>query len=130
MYTILLAVPVSIGCFVFLIQQTDFIYEYLSFFSKIFKLNFVDFIFKFDYYEKNSSKFENYISFVGSIFGTQKNLVGFVSRLLSCFICLNCFLSLIFIALIYNMYAYFLPCFFISTVTYFCLFSIKRSIYK
>ena len=126
----LFAISTSIGSFVFLIQQTDFIYEYVSLFSRLVKLKYIDFVLKFEHYEKNSSSFENYIQFIGSVFGVKKNLAGFICRLLSCFICLSCFLSLVSTTILYKNIYYFFPCFFISVVIYFILFSIKRKIYS
>lgn len=125
-----LYLPISIGCFVFLIQQTDFIYEYSSLFSRILRLKFIDSFLKLEYYEKNSANFENYVVFIGSVFGAKKNLTGFISRLISCFICLSCFLSLISVLAIYNSLYFFLPCFFIAAIVFYILFSIKKKIYE
>lgn len=125
-----LYLPISIGCFVFLVQKTDFIYEYSCLFSRILRLKFIDLVLKLEYYEKNSANFENYISFIGSVFGARKDLIGFLSRLLSCFLCLSCFLSLISVLAIYNNLYFFLPCFFIAAIVFYILFSIKKKIYE
>lgn len=125
-----LYLPISIGCFVFLIQQTDFIYEYSSLFSRILRLKFIDSFLKLEYYEKNSTNFENYVVFIGSVFGVKKNLIGFISRLVSCFICLSCFLSLISVLVVYGSLYFFLPCFFIAAIVFYILFSIKKKIYE
>lgn len=124
------AIALSIGSFVFLLQQTDFIYEYGSLLCQIFKLKKLDLFLKFDHYRSNSDKFETYISFLGSFFGVKNNFIGFFVRLLSCFICLSCFMSLIINLLINSSILYILPCFFISAVTYFILFLIKKKIYS
>jgi hypothetical protein len=125
-----LFLPISVGSFVFLLQQTDFLYEYGSLFTKTFRLKNIDSFLKFEYYEKNSSQFQNYISFLGSIYGIKKNFIGFLCRLLSCFICLNCFLSLALVIILYkNIYLIF-PCFVISVLIYFILFYIMRKIYE
>lgn len=125
-----LILSISIGCIVFLIQQTDFVYEYASILSSILRLKFIDNLLKFDYYEKNSIQFENYISFLGSVYGVKKNIVGFVCRLLTCFICLNCFLSLSLTLIITKSVLTIFPCFLLSVIIYFILFSIKRSVFK
>jgi hypothetical protein len=129
-YILQLLLSMSVGCIVFLIQQTDFIYEYTSLFSSIFKLKLIDNLLKFDYYEKNSTQFENYISFLGSIYGVKKNIIGFICRLFTCFICLNCFLSISLTLITTKSILTIFPCFFFSIITYFILFSIKRSIFK
>jgi|LauGreDrversion4_2_1035121.scaffolds.fasta_scaffold01389_8 hypothetical protein len=124
-----LILPISIGSFVFLLQNTDFVYEYGSLLCQIFKLKKLDIFLKFEQYRSNSGKFDNYISFLGSVFGAKNNFFGFLARLLSCFICLSCFISLTFNFLFGNA-LYFLLCFFISSIVYFVLFSIKKKIYS
>lgn len=124
-----LVLSTSIGCFVFLLQNTDFVYEYGSLFCQALKLKKLDIFLKFDQYKSNSSKFENYISFLGSVFGVKSSLIGFILRLLSCFICLSCFISLAF-NIILGSILYFFPCFFISIIIYFILFLIKKKIYS
>jgi hypothetical protein len=120
-----LVLSISIGSFVFLLQNTDFIYEYGSLFCQTLKLKKLDIFLKFDQYKSNSNKFENYIGFLGSVFGTKNSLVGFITRLLSCFICLSCFISLA-ANIVIGSVLYFFPCFFISVVIYFILFLIKK----
>jgi hypothetical protein len=125
-----LFLPISIGSFVFLLQKTDFVYEYFSLFSRVLGLKNIDSYLKFEYYEKNSSQFQNYISFLGSIYGVRKNILGFFCRLISCFLCLSCFLSLVFVILLYkSMYLVF-PCFVISVLIYFILFTAMKKIYE
>ena len=126
----LLCLPISIGSIVFLIQQTDFIYEYGSLLSRVFKIKILDKYLKFEQYEKNSINFENYIIFLGSVYGVKKNTIGFICRLLTCFICLNCFLSVICIIILTHNLMYIFPCFFISILIFYILFSIKRSIFS
>ena len=126
----LLCLPISIGSIVFLIQQTDFIYEYGSLLSRVFKIKILDKYLKFEQYEKNSINFENYIIFLGSVYGVKKNIIGFICRLLTCFICLNCFLSVICIIILTNNLMHIFPCFFISILIFYILFSIKRSIFS
>ena len=126
----ILLLAISVGCLVFLIQQTDFVYEYLSLLSRFLGLKFIDNALKFEYYEKNSIQFENYIMFLGSVYGVKKNLIGFVCRLLTCFICLNCFLSLWLVLIITKSVVVIFPCFLLSVIVYFILFSIKRSVFK
>lgn len=123
-----ISLPVSIGCVVFLIQQTDFIYEYTSLFLKTLKLKFLCEILKFNTYE-NSNGFQNYIMFLASIYGIKKNAFGFLCRLLSCFICLNCFISVFSVLLITKSAIMIFPCFFLSTLTFYTLFSIKKSVF-
>jgi hypothetical protein len=125
-----LFLPISIGSFVFLLQQTDFVYEYGSLFSRLFKLKSIDYILKFEYYEKNSSSFENYISFIGSVYGVKKNLLGFICRLLSCFICLSCFLSFLLVLVLFKTIYLIFPCFVISVMIYLFLFMSKKKIYE
>lgn len=125
-----LFLPISIGSFVFLLQQTDFVYEYFSLFSRTLGLKSIDSYLKFEYYEKNTSQFQNYISFLGSIYGVKKNLLGFTCRLVSCFLCLSCFLSLVFVLLLYKSIYLIFPCFVISVLIYFILFTAMKKIYE
>ena len=125
-----LFLPISIGSFVFLLQQTDFVYEYLSLFSRTFGLKNIDSCLKFEYYEKNTSQFQNYISFLGSVYGVRKSPLGFACRLISCFLCLSCFLSLIFVLLLYKSVYLVFPCFVISVLIYFILFTAMKKIYE
>lgn len=124
-----LSIPVSIGCLVFLIQQTDFIYEYTSLFLGLTKSDKVYNSLGFNTYE-NSSNFENYIAFIGSVYGIKRNPLGFICRLLSCFICLNCFISVSSVLLITKSIIMIFPCFFLSTLTFYILFSIKKSVFS
>jgi hypothetical protein len=124
-----LSIPISIGCIVFLIQQTDFIYEYASLFLNLTKLKRISNAFQFNTYE-NSNSFPNYIIFLASIHGVKKNAFGFICRLLSCFICLNCFISVFSVLLITKSAIMIFPCFFLSILTFYILFSIKKSIFS
>jgi hypothetical protein len=124
-----LSIPISIGCIVFLIQQTDFVYEYASLFLKLTKLKRISNAFQFNTYE-NSNSFPNYIIFLASIYGVKKNAFGFMCRLLSCFICLNCFISVLSVLLITKGAIMIFPCFFLSILTFYILFSIKKSIFS
>ena len=128
-YIFQLFLSISIGCVVFLIQQTDFIYEYCSMLLKICNLKKVSAFLKFDQYE-NSNSFENYIMFIGAVCGVKKNIVGFVSRLATCFLCLNCFLSFLAGLLITKSIILIMPSFLISVIVFYALFLIKRSVFK
>lgn len=123
------ALSASIGSIVFLVQQTDFIYEYASLFlgHKIFKK--IRRLLNFEGYE-NSNQFENYIMFLGSVYGIKKNILGFICRLLTCFICLNCFLSFFSVLFITKSILIIFPCFLLSIVTFYILFLIKKSVFK
>jgi hypothetical protein len=120
---------VSIGCFVFLIQQTDFIYEYSSLFCNFLKIKTIPKWLNFHTYE-NSNSFENYISFLGSVYGAKKNILGFLCRLITCFICLNCFLCVFSVLLLTKNILMIFPCFFLSILTYYILFVIKKHIFS
>jgi hypothetical protein len=124
-----LLLSISIGCIVFLIQQTDFVYEYASMPLKTLNLKKVSAFLKFDQYE-NSSSFENYIMFIGVVCGVKKNIVGFASRLVTCFLCLNCFLSFLAGLLITKNIMLIMPSFLISVIVFYILFLIKRSVFK
>ena len=128
-YIFQLFLSISIGCIVFLVQQTDFAYEYASMFLKILKLKKVSAFLKFDQYE-NSNSFENYIMFIGAVCGVKKNILGFASRLITCFLCLNCFLSFLSGLLITKSIMLIMPSFLISVVIFYILFLIKRSVFK
>jgi hypothetical protein len=123
-----LILGISIGCAVFLIQQTDFIYEYLSIFLKTFKLNSLYKKIGFETYE-NSENFDNYINFIGSVHGVKKNALGFFSRLITCFICLNCFLSIFSLIFIKNSLIMIFPCFLLSMIVFYILFLIKKHVF-
>jgi hypothetical protein len=116
---------ISIGCFVFLIQQTDFIYEYSSLFCNFLKIKTIPKWLSFHTYE-NSNSFENYTAFLGSIYGVKKNVTGFLCRLITCFICLNCFLCVFSVLLLTKNILMVFPCFFLSILTYYVLFVIKK----
>jgi hypothetical protein len=120
---------ISIGCIVFLVQQTDFVYEYCSMLLRILRLKRISTFLKFDQYE-NSNSFENYIMFIGAVCGVKKNIVGFFSRLVTCFLCLNCFLSFLSGLLITKSIMLIMPGFLISVVVFYILFLIKRSVFK
>jgi hypothetical protein len=105
------------------------VYEYSSTLLKILKLKKVSAFLKFDQYE-NSNSFENYIMFIGAVCGVKKNIVGFFSRLITCFICLNCFLSFLAGLLITKDVMLIMPSFLISVVVFYTLFLIKRSVFK
>jgi len=122
----ILQVSVSIGSFVFLVQQTDFIFEYLSLFIKIFRNKSLEKLLKFDYY-KNSTGYSNYIEFISSRDWFHNGLIVFVAKLISCFICLNCFLSLL-ISVFLGTYM-FLVYFFLSVIVFFILFKIKKYVF-
>jgi hypothetical protein len=124
-----LFLSISIGCVVFLVQQTDFVYEYSSMFLKTLNLKKVSAFLKFDQYE-NSNSFENYIMFIGAVCGVKKNIVGFLSRLITCFLCLNCFFSFLAGLLITKNIMLIMPSFLISVVVFYILFLIKRSVFK
>jgi len=127
--TLQLITPISIGCIVFLIQQTDFIYEYSSLILTYIRIPKIRDWLKFETYE-NSSSFENYISFIASIRGIKKDLTGFLCRLVSCFICLNCFLSVLSVLAITKSAIMIFPCFFLSILTFYILFKIKKSVFS
>lgn len=120
---------ISIGSIVFLIQQTDFIYEYISLFCRFIKNKKIPNFLKFEGYE-NSSNFQTYVYFIGSVHGVKKNFTGFASRLVSCFICLNCFLSVLAGLLITKNILLIFPCFLFSIITFSFLFKIKYEIYS
>jgi len=124
-----LFLSISIGCIVFLIQQTDFIYEYASLFLKLTNFKEAGKFLKFDTYE-NSNGFENYIMFIGSVYGVKNNIIGFISRLITCFLCLNCLLSVLAGLLITKNIMIIMPCFLISVIVFYILFLIKRSVFK
>lgn len=125
----LVSLPISIGCVVFLIQQTNFIYEYASLFLKLINFQEIGRVLKFDTYE-NSNGFENYIMFIGSLYGVKNNITGFFSRLITCFICLSCLLSILSVLFITKSVVFIFPCFLFSIVTYYILFSIKKSVFS
>jgi hypothetical protein len=124
-----LFLSISIGCIVFLVQQTDFVYEYCSMLLRILRLKKISAFLKFDQYE-NSNSFENYIMFIGAVCGVKKNIVGFTSRLVTCFLCLNCFFSFLAGLLITKSTILIMPSFLISVVVFYILFLIKRSVFK
>ena len=112
----ILQVSVSIGSFVFLVQQTDFIFRNKS----------LEKLLKFDYY-KNSTGYSNYIQFISSRDWSHNGLIAFVAKLVSCFICLSCFLSLL-ISVFLGTFM-FLVYFFLSVIVFFILFKIKKYIF-
>lgn len=117
---------VSIGCFVFLIQQTDFIYEYVNLFIRATENKKLEEFLKFDYY-RNSNGYSSYVEFIASRDWSEKIIASFLSKLISCFFCLNCFISVICAIVLCSkfLFVYFL----ISNITFYILFKIKESIF-
>lgn len=122
-----LQISVTIGSLVFLIQQTDFIFEYMKLFLTVTKNKSLEKLLKFDYYQ-NSTGYSNYIQFISSRDWSHNGLMAFFCKLVSCFICLNCFLSLVFS--LFLGIDLFLVYFFLSIVVFFILFKIKKYIYE
>jgi hypothetical protein len=118
---------ISIGSLVFLLHKTDFIFEYSSFFIRILGLSS---FFKLDYYKNNKTiECESYFEFICFINATNKGFFGFICRLLSCGICLNCFLSLLYSFLFLKSFL-FLFVFFCAIISYFFLIKLKQNMYK
>lgn len=119
---------ISIGSLVFLLQKTDFIFEYSQFFIKFLRLSS---FFKLDYYKNNKTiECESYFEFICFINATNKGFFGFICRLLSCGICLNCFLSLFLCSFIFFKPLLFLFTFFCAIISYFFLIKLKQNMYK
>lgn len=119
---------ISIGSLVFLVQKTDFIFEYSKFFIEA--LGFSSF-FKLEHYKNNKSiECESYFEFICFINAAKDNFFGFLCRLLSCGICLNCFLSLLFCSFLFFKPFLFLFVFFCAIISYFFLTKLKHNMYK
>jgi len=124
----------SIGSIVFLIQKTDFIFEYLSlaiyFFEKyFFKLTFIKKHLLIEEYKnlENPEDYSSYIEFFSAINGFAPGLRGFLCKLISCFICLSCFLTVP-VGLVFIKPSLVFICFIISMIIYFILFNIQKAI--
>ena len=121
-----LQVAISVGSFVFLVQQTDFIFEYTKLFLKLARNKRLEKFLKFDYYQ-NSTGYSNYLEFISSRDWSHNGLMAFLAKLISCFLCLNCLLSLIVsLFLGINM---FLVYYFLSVIIFYILFKIKKYIF-
>jgi hypothetical protein len=119
---------ISIGSLVFLLHKTDFIFEYSSFFIRILGLSS---FFKLDHYKNNKTiDCESYFEFICFINATNKGFFGFICRLLSCGICLNCFLSLFLCSFLFLKSFLFLFVFFCAIISYFFLIKLKQNMYK
>jgi hypothetical protein len=128
-YTYSILLSITIGCIVFLVQQTDFIYEYLSLFFNLIRFKEIGRFLKFDTYE-NSNGFENYIIFLGSVYGVKNNVFGFITRLITCFLCLNWLLCVLAGLLITKNIMLIMPSFLISVIIFYILFHIKKTIFS
>ena len=117
--------PITIGGIVFLLQQTDFVYEYLSLATDYFGKNKAKEKLKLEEY-KESGIYANYIQHIAGTNQAKSGLRPFLLKLISCFICLNCFISLACTILITKEIYFFIPCFFISIVTY-CIFLLVKN---
>ena len=118
---------ISIGSIVFLIQQTDFVYEYISLFTRTTKNKKLEEFLKFDYYQ-NSNGYSSYVEFICSRDWSKSVIMSFSSKLISCFFCLSCFLSTACAIVLCSkfLFVYFL----ISILTFYMLFKIKNSIFN
>lgn len=123
----ILQISITIGSLVFLVQQTDFIFEYSKLLFTLTKKKTLEKLLKFDYYQ-NSNGYSNYIHFISSRDWSHNGLVAFFCKLISCFVCLNCLLSLVFSLFLGT--GLFLVYFFLSVVVFFILFKIKKYIFE
>ena len=121
-----LQVAVSVGAFVFLVQQTDFIFEYAKLFLRLTRNKSLEKFLKFDYYQ-NSTGYSNYVEFISSRDWSHNGLMAFTAKLASCFLCLNCLLSLI--ASLFLGINMFLVYYFLSVIVFYILFKIKKYIF-
>lgn len=126
----------SIGSIVFLIQKTDFIFEYLNlaifFFEKcFFKLTSTRKYLLLEEYKnlENPEDYSSYVEFFSALNGFAPGLQGFLCKLISCFICLSCFLTVP-VGLLFIKESLVFICFIVSIIIYFILFKIQKSIYK
>lgn len=121
----------SIGCITFLIQKTDFVLEYASLLLNTFNLTKVKKILLIPHYEnlENPQEYSSYVEFFCAINATQKNILGFLCRLTSCFICLNCFLTVVVGACFLHLQVLFFS-FLIAMLTYLVLCKIKNNVFS
>ena len=119
----------SIGCITFLIQKTDFVLEYTRLLLDFFHLTKLKKILLIPHYEnlEPTSDYASFVEFFCATNGTETNLFGFLCRLISCFICLNCFLTVIGGAFFLSYSVLFFS-FLVAMLVYFLLFKIKNSL--
>jgi hypothetical protein len=118
---------ISIGYVVFLIQKTDFIYEYANLFLRLIKAKKLLIIMNIEGYEK-TDLYKNFIEYLSGIYSGNKNVTGFIVRLSSCFICLSTVLN-IFLFLFLNSLIFVFPGACVSVITFFVFDKITKSIY-
>jgi hypothetical protein len=121
----------SVGCITFLIQKTDFVIEYARLFLDFCHLTKLKKILLIPHYEnlENPADYASFVEFFCAMNGTQKNIFGFLCRLISCFICLNCFLTVVVGAALLSYYTLFFS-FLIAMSTYLALCKIKNNVYS
>jgi hypothetical protein len=92
-----LLIGVVVGFWSFLMERTDFVYEYLKELVKILpKRMRVRITPLLEYYENSDGNYgENFLIFLGNFQGGRPGAPGFLARLLSCFYCRTTLLSII-----------------------------------
>jgi hypothetical protein len=90
-------IGVVVGFWSFLMEKTDFVYEYLKELVKILprriKARITPLL---EYYENSGGDYgDNFLTFLGNFQGRRPGAPGFLSRLLSCFYCRTTALSII-----------------------------------
>jgi hypothetical protein len=106
----LLVVGSAVGFYSFLMERTDFIYEYLKKINKIFpkflNVRISPFL---EFYENSDGVLgNNFVQFVGNFQGARSGWPGFFARMFSCFYCRTTVAALFLGALTLN------PLFFLS----------------
>jgi hypothetical protein len=119
---------ISIGSIVFLIQKTDFVCEYLKLFLFSTKNNHLIEKLKIKSYE-NSNVSNSYIEYLAAVYGTENNKRGFFLRLISCFLCLSCFISF-WLNIFFGKILFIFPMFFVAVIVYLILNFAMQKIYS
>ena len=118
---------VSVGFFVFLLQKTDFVYEYsIVLLTALGSQKILDRL-NITGYEK-SRNYETFIMYLASLYGIEKNLKGFALRLISCFVCFSTFLNSVIFLFINPLWIFCGS--FISIVIFYVSFKIQKQIYS
>ena len=131
---LLAAIGMATGTVVFLITETDFIYEYLGLLTKIGRMERVRKFLKFDFYENGGRTIgSTYVKFLGNFYGCRENapFTIFLCKLSSCFICLGTFLSLIIgVAMAPKMGFLLFLCPLFSSIGFFVIWKIREEVFK
>jgi hypothetical protein len=127
-------IGISIGTFVFLLQKTDFVIEYLNLALHYIELTGLDLtkfkkrilILQYENLEE-PELYSSFVEFYCAMNGFEKGIKSFLCKLISCFICLNCFLCIA-VNIFMSSFKFSFVSFLFSIVVYFLISKIQKNL--